>query len=256
MPQQSTLVTAAAVTGGVLLTSAVALARYLQIGAYSPKSALILGKPSYKPVTEELGAKSAPGQIVDIDIDTPTYSLQGKVDAAYLPVVDAFLANITNGHEVGAGFCLYVKGKPVIDLAGGLKDNGRKYDLTSVNQVFSSGKAIMSIVVAFCVSKGYLKYDLKVADVWPEFAQGGKEEVTVQDILQHRGGVGWLDDDNRLDANEFWETPEIVVEKLAKQKHNFDGKKTQSYHAATRGWYINGEHEALLSLLLDLGQQG
>jgi CubicO group peptidase (beta-lactamase class C family) len=41
--------------------------------------------------------------------------------------------------------------------------------------VFSTTKGIASLAVAVAASKGYLSYDARVTDYWPEFVQAGKE---------------------------------------------------------------------------------
>ncbi|KAI8999695.1 beta-lactamase/transpeptidase-like protein [Hyaloraphidium curvatum] len=238
MAAASKLAVAAAATAGGLLLSLAAAYRVLRAGAYSPWSHVLLGTPAPEKASKRLQSAAKPDGTVAVDIETEFYSVTGTVDAAYTDVVDVFCRNVAEGHEVGASFCVYVGERRVVDLAGGQKVGGRKYDLDSCNQVFSSGKAIMSVIVAYCVGKGYLSYDDLVTKYWPEFGQGGKEHVTVKEILQHRAGVGWLDPENRLTYEECWDL-DAIRPKLERQKHNFDGVKTQSYHAVTRGYYMN-----------------
>ena len=38
-------------------------------------------------------------------------------------------------------------------------------------------------------SRGLIDYDDKVADYWPEFAQAGKADVTVRQLLSHQAGL-------------------------------------------------------------------
>lgn len=240
MPVQSTLATAAAVTGAVVVATGVFVYRLLAIGAHAPKSFLFLGTPKPDKVADKLLAENkSSSEPIQVNIDAPDYTLVGTVEPKFAPVLDVFLQNVAEGHEVGAGFCFYVGGKKVIDIAGGRKrTNGQDYDLESVNTIFSSGKAIMSVIVTYCVSKGYLKFEDRVADIWPEFAQGGKENVLVKDILQSRGGVAFFDPENRLTAEECLDLDGMEA-KIARQKHNFGGVKTQIYHGLTRGWFIN-----------------
>ena len=107
----------------------------------------------------------------------------------------------------------------------------------------------MSVICAYCVSNGYFKYEDKVSKYWPEFAQGDKQDVTIKEILQHRGGVGWLDEENRPTYKEC-EDLDVLKVKLERQKHNFGGKKTQSYHAASVGSRAELENRPLLTLSL------
>jgi hypothetical protein len=48
--------------------------------------------------------------------------MTGCVDPQFEPVRDVFLASFEQGHEIGAGVSVYQHGKPVVDLAAGLRD--------------------------------------------------------------------------------------------------------------------------------------
>jgi hypothetical protein len=66
--------------------------------------------------------------------------------------------------------CAYVNGELVLDLVAVLdKDHAlsQTYNASSLQNIFSSSKAVASIVVAMLVDRGHLRYDMKVADVWP-----------------------------------------------------------------------------------------
>ena len=47
--------------------------------------------------------------------------IRGHAEDGFGAVADAFRANF-DGVELGAGFCLYVDGKNVVDLTGGYAD--------------------------------------------------------------------------------------------------------------------------------------
>ena len=61
-----------------------------------------------------------------------------------------------------------------------------------MQNIFSSGKQIEVIIMALLVERGLVQYEEKVATYWPEFAQGGKDEITVADVMRHSGGVPWF----------------------------------------------------------------
>ena len=46
--------------------------------------------------------------------------------------------------------------------------------------------------MALLVERGLVQYEEKVSTYWPEFAQGGKDEITVGDVMRHSGGVPWF----------------------------------------------------------------
>ena len=50
--------------------------------------------------------------------------------------------------------------------------------------VFSSGKSVSAFIIAVMVERGLLNYDDKVAKHWPDFAQKGKQDITIADVLR------------------------------------------------------------------------
>ncbi|KAI8138504.1 beta-lactamase/transpeptidase-like protein [Fennellomyces sp. T-0311] len=163
---------------------------------------------------------------------------RGYVHPDYTAAQDAFKENFFQGEEVGAAVSAYVDGELVVDIQGGWQNPGEQIPYTdkTLQVVFSSTKALTSIVVAQFVDKGVLDYDEKIVTYWPEFAQGNKENVTLGDLMQHAGGVNYLD--KPISSAECEDT-ERFSRILAAQPHTFGGVRTRSYHAATRGWYVN-----------------
>jgi CubicO group peptidase (beta-lactamase class C family) len=78
----------------------------------------------------------------------------------------------------------------VVDLWG-TTPNAKKEEFSPnhILNIFSSGKVLGSIIFAFLRDQDLLSYDEKVATYWPEFAQNGKENVTVADVLRHEAGL-------------------------------------------------------------------
>jgi CubicO group peptidase (beta-lactamase class C family) len=106
-------------------------------------------------------------------------------------VRSAFAENFTSRGEIGAAVCIMVEGKVVADLWGGWRDSRRQHNWqrdTLVN-VFSVGKAVAALCVARLVGQGKLQFDQPVAQVWPEFAAGGKGRITVRQLLSHQAGL-------------------------------------------------------------------
>lgn len=193
----------------------------------------------------------------------PKVQVSGFVKPGYEAVKDAFRGNFEAGQgwfdsgasfrplsqlcsnalflpDIGASFSAYINGECVVDIYAGNADlNGtRPYTETTINPIFSSGKAVMAIVVAKLVSEGHINYEDPIAKYWPEFAQGGKEKVTVSDVLAHVGGVAWLDPDF-LPTNEQVCDLDELAKKIAGQPHNFKGERRVTYHAACGGFFLN-----------------
>jgi CubicO group peptidase (beta-lactamase class C family) len=66
-----------------------------------------------------------------------------------------------------------------VDLWGGYRNaiTQAPWGKDTLVNVFSTTKGVASLAVAVAASRGLISYDAKVADFWPEFAQGGKDAV-------------------------------------------------------------------------------
>ena len=58
--------------------------------------------------------------------------------------------------------------------------------------IFSSGKSLEAIAVATLFDKGLFNYEDTIAKYWPEFAQNGKENVKICDVLRHESGLAYF----------------------------------------------------------------
>lgn len=55
--------------------------------------------------------------------------------------------------------------------------------------IFSASKPFIGVLVWQLIERGQLGLDDPVSAYWPEFAQGGKQHITVRQILTHRSGL-------------------------------------------------------------------
>ena len=112
--------------------------------------------------------------------------------------------------------------------------------------IFSSSKCIESLVIAMLIDKDLLKYEEKVAHYWPEFAQYGKSDIRLEDVLRHESGLARFNGvvhqpEDILRENIKKNSIGSVIEKCAPVFPNSDrstGSKRE-YHAATRGFILN-----------------
>jgi len=165
--------------------------------------------------------------------------IEGTVDAKFQKLKDAFASNFSDGLERGASFALMVDGKIVADLWGGHTDKAqtKSWKRDTLVNVWSCTKGIMAIAVAMEVERGRLHYDRPIAQVWPEFAAGGKDKITLDLLLSHQGGLNGLSvpmDDAGLYA---W-TP--YVDALAAMEPLWEPGSHCVYHALTYG-HLAGE---------------
>ena len=124
-------------------------------------------------------------------MDTPAAPVHGTVGPGFEPVRDAFAVNFAERGEVGAAVSVRVRGEVVVDLWGGWADEARTrpWRADTLVDVYSVGKAIVAALVLQLVDEGHLGLDTPVAEVWPEFAAGGKAGATVAHALSHQAGV-------------------------------------------------------------------
>ncbi len=90
---------------------------------------------------------------------TSGVSVQGHVAAGWGKVADAFRANFEEPPgEVGAACCVYVGGRPVVDLWGGLADSktNRPWSEDTIVQVASTTKGATAICAHLLVQRGEL----------------------------------------------------------------------------------------------------
>ena len=161
----------------------------------------------------------------------------GRVEPGWEKVGDAFAANFSEYSEVGATFCLYHRGRPVVDLAGGIADQatGGVYSHETLQNVFSTTKGATAIAAHLLVQRGLLDLDAPVSSYWPEFAAAGKADVPVRMLLCHQVGLPTID--ARLSMEQVLAvTP--VVEALAAQAPFWEPGRAHGYHALTYGWLV------------------
>ncbi len=163
-------------------------------------------------------------------------NVNGDVDEGYGKVADAFRRNLTSGHEIGAAVAVYRDGRKVVDLWGGYRNGFTRtpWEQDTIVNVFSTTKGVASLAVAVAASRGLLDYDAKVADYWPEFAQGGKGAITVRQLLSHQAGLVAIKPPLTLaDLAD----PDRLSAKIAAQVPAWEPGTRYGYHAVTLGWY-------------------
>ena len=162
-------------------------------------------------------------------------NVEGFAAPGFDAVRDAFVANLDSRDDIGAGVAVFHRGQLVVDLTGGWRDNAGTIPYTpdTLQLVFSTTKGVVATAVAMCVERGLFDYDDLVSHIWPNFAQAGKGDVTVAQLLSHQAGLytvdGPLEFDNVLDWNE-------MVTRLAATAPRFAPGSAHAYHALTFGW--------------------
>jgi CubicO group peptidase (beta-lactamase class C family) len=163
-------------------------------------------------------------------------TVEGFVQPGFEAVRAAFIENFTRRDELGAACCVYYQGERVVDLWGGIrdKDTGEPWEADTMVLVFSSTKGLAAMTLALAHSRGLLDYDERVCTYWPEFAQQGKERITVRQLLAHQAALFAFNEP--VDRNLIADLDRLA-EVLARQKPAWEPGTRQAYHAISLGFY-------------------
>jgi CubicO group peptidase (beta-lactamase class C family) len=165
--------------------------------------------------------------------------IDGFTEPGFEPVRDAFAKNFDAGREIGAAFCAYHRGRPVVDLWGGETDvqTHAPWERDTMVLVFSTTKGAAAVCANKLAQEGRLDVGAPVVEYWPEFGQAGKSAITVEQVLSHQTGLAWVDEPLTLEQALAWEP---MIDALAHQAPVWDPGSAHGYHAVTFG-YLVGE---------------
>ena len=169
----------------------------------------------------------------------PAIEIHGTVSPGYETVKELSEKNFTEGREENAQLCVYVGDEKVVDLW--CSQTEPEYSADSLVNVFSSTKSLTSLAMAFLVDRGLVAYSDKITEHWPEFAQNGKENVTIAELMRHESGLSenWspLEVEDTLRENIRNNAVGSLFEK--EELHFPSAEVKRDYHAITRGWIAN-----------------
>lgn len=160
----------------------------------------------------------------------------GGVAPGFEEVRQEFERNFERRDELGAACAAYVAGEKVVDLWGGVRDtrDGSPWEQDTVVLVYSTSKGLSAMTLALAHSRGWLDYDERVATYWPEFAQAGKADITVRQLLAHEAGLPIVDEpiDSTLLADH-----DRLAAAIARQRPAWKPGSRHGYHGISLGWY-------------------
>jgi CubicO group peptidase (beta-lactamase class C family) len=167
---------------------------------------------------------------------TASHAVEGYVSRGFEAVRDVFAENLARRHELGGACCAYRAGEKVVDLWGGVRNKltGDPWEQDTMVIVHSATKGLAAMTLAIAHSRGWLDYEERVAAYWPEFAQNGKDTITVRQLLAHQAGLFAIDEPvGRSDVADL----DRLAVVLARQKPAWEPGTRQAYHALSLGFY-------------------
>ena len=137
--------------------------------------------------------------------------------------------------ELGAAVSIWQNGKSIIDIHDGFRDarRGQPWTPDTLVLIWSATKGIGSACVLHVLQEHKIDIERRVAEFWAEFAQDGKEAITLAQLLSHQAGLCALD--RQVDVLDY----EAVIEALEKQEPLWPPGTAHGYHARTFGFLLD-----------------
>lgn len=164
-------------------------------------------------------------------------TVQGHCSDRFRAVRNTFEAACASGAEIGAAVCVVYDGETVVDLWGGFRETAGKdpWQRDTLANVFSTTKGMTALCAHRLVDEGRLDLDEPVATYWPEFAQQGKAEITVRQLISHQAGLPALRKTLPHEALFDWDR---MTGELAAERPWWAPGTKHGYHAVTFGWLV------------------
>lgn len=166
-------------------------------------------------------------------------AVHGHVDERFSALSEVLDAQLESGEELGAAISVNLGGQTLVDVWGGYADAARTipWGEDTIVNVWSTTKEITALAILMLVEQGLVDLDAPVATYWPEFAQHGKQDILVKQVMSHTSGVsGW---DQPFVAEDMYDW-EKSTSQLAAQAPWWEPGSASGYHAQNQG-HLLGE---------------
>ena len=150
-------------------------------------------------------------------------------------VAELFQENFDRLGELGAAISIWQKGKSVLELDGGFRDAQRQHPWTPETTVlfWSATKGPGSACLLHVLQEAQINLERRVVEFWPEFAQAGKAEITLAQLLSHQAGLAAVD--QPVDVLDY----ASVIHALEQQAPLWPPGTAHGYHARTFGFLLD-----------------
>ena len=163
--------------------------------------------------------------------------VHGSNDPRFDPLREILSGSLDSGADLGACVSVTIDGETVVDIWGGYADveKTEPWAADTITNVWSSTKTMTTLSALILVDRGEIDPDAPVAAYWPEFAQAGKENITVKQIMGHTSGVSGWAQPVTVDDLYDWEKSTAM---LAAQEPWWEPGTASGYHALNQGHLV------------------
>lgn len=163
--------------------------------------------------------------------------LNGTVHPDFREVGRTLTRLVPRSGKGGASVCVYHHGEKVVDAWAGTKNShGAAWEESTLSLSYSTTKGVASTLLHVLVDRGLIDYDDPVADVWPEFAQAGKSQITIRQLMCHEAGL--YDIRSIIDRACRMIDWGYMTRVLAAAKPAHVPGRAHGYHGLTYGWLV------------------
>jgi CubicO group peptidase (beta-lactamase class C family) len=156
-------------------------------------------------------------------------------DSALSAATDWFEASFRDRGDLGASVSVWQNGVEILSLHRGhaTRDQTRSWSEDTLVPVWSATKGPAAVACLMSLHESGLELAAPVAEAWPEFVGGGKENITFAQVLSHRAGLCALDE--RVPVFDF----DGVIRAIEHQTPLWPAGERQAYHARTFGFILD-----------------
>ena len=146
-----------------------------------------------------------------------------------------FQENFERHGELGAAVSIWQHGRPLLDLYGGFGDarGETPWSADTIVLLWSATKGLGAACLLHVLQEHGISLERRVAEFWPEFAQGGKADITIAQLMSHSAGLCAFDE--RVDVLDY----AAVVHALERQAPLWLPGSAHGYHARTFGYLLD-----------------
>jgi CubicO group peptidase (beta-lactamase class C family) len=144
------------------------------------------------------------------------------------------------------GLCVRRRGQVVLDRSLGWARGAGPHDARDAERVvatpdtpfctFSSSKAVTAVVMHLLAERGVIHLSDRVTDYLPEFAGGGRDAITIAQVLSHRAGIPQLPRD--VLELERLEDPEHIIQAIPRLRAVHRPGSRVAYHTISGGFVL------------------
>jgi len=158
------------------------------------------------------------------------------LDDAFVPVLEEARQQVGSGLRPSIQVAAYWRGRLCIDFAVGLEPTSTRTHYL----LWSSIKPFVAVALLQEIESGRIGLDDRVTKFLPEFGQGGKESVTLVQLLTHRGGFPDSAPDVARELSRLQNDFQRALEYVCAMPARWEPGTDRGYHPRS-GWYVLAE---------------